>query len=96
LPEVPTEPKRESAINHGVPMNVLSNQSLVYLVQLIDEELKRLKAEIADRDAEDPFLPDVEQNLLHCSQLATELQAMYDIAAKSTGNLPRYAQLVDN
>lgn len=66
-------------------MNVLSNQSLIYLVQLIDEELKRLKAEIADRDAEDPFLPDVEQNLVHCAQVAIELRTIYDIAAKASG-----------
>jgi hypothetical protein len=77
-------------------MNELSNQSLVYLVQLVDEELKRLKAEIDDRDAEDPLLPDVEEDLLDCSQVATELQVLYEQAEKSSSNMPRYAQLIDN
>lgn len=77
-------------------MNELSNQSLVYLVQLVDEELKRLNSEIDDRDAEDPLLPDVEEDLLACSQVATELRAIYAIAEQSSGNMPRYAQLVEN
>lgn len=77
-------------------MNALSNQSLVYLVQLVDEERKRLKAEVDDRDAEDPVLPDVEEALLDCSQVATELQALYEQAEKTSSNLPRYAQLVDD
>lgn len=77
-------------------MTELSNQALVYLVQLVNQDLKRLTAEVEARDAEDPILSDIEEELLDCSQVAGELQAMYEDAEKSSGNLPRYAQLVES
>lgn len=76
-------------------MNKLSNQSLVVLVQLVKQEVERL-ASLRDRmDAEDPLLPDLEQELLDCSLVADELRNLYEDAAKSAGNLPNYRQLVE-
>jgi hypothetical protein len=77
-------------------MNELSNQSLVYLVQLVAEELKRIEDDIDDRDAEDPTLPDLEEELLDCSQAATELQGLYEKAERTYGNLPKYSLLIEN
>jgi transcription initiation factor IIF auxiliary subunit len=82
--------------NDGAAMSVFSNQSLVYLVQLVDEERMRLKADIADRDEEDPFLPDIKKSLLDCLHAGAELRAIYEAAERSSGDLPRYTRLVDN
>jgi hypothetical protein len=76
-------------------MTELSDQALVYLVQLVDQELKRLTAEVQARHADDPILADIEEELLDCSQVVSELQAMYENAAKTSGNMPRYSQLVE-
>lgn len=75
-------------------MNELSNQSLGYLVQLVDKELQHLHLRVRKMDADDALLADVEQDLLDCSLVANELKALYAVAEKSSGNMPRYAQLV--
>jgi hypothetical protein len=77
-------------------MNELSNQSLVYLVQLVAEELRRIEDDIDDRDAEDPSLPDLEEELLDCSKAATELQGLYESAERTSDHLPKYSQLIEN
>lgn len=74
-------------------MNELSNQSLGYLVQLVDQERKRLTAQVNDMDAGDALLPDIEQDLLDCSQVASELQRLYLAAEDSSGNMPHYSRL---
>ena len=75
-------------------MKKFSNQSLVVLVQLVQQEIARLESRRDRMDAEDPLLPDLEQELLDCSLVADELRILYEDAAKSAGNLPNYGQLV--
>lgn len=75
-------------------MNELSNPALVYLVQLVDREARRLTAQVDAMDAGDVLLPDIEEQLLDCSQVASELRRLYATAEKSAGNMPGYTQLV--
>lgn len=74
-------------------MNLEPN-TLVYLVQLVDQRILQLKAEVDSRDPEDETLTDYEEELLECSKAAMELKRLYQQAEKTTGNLPAYALLV--
>lgn len=67
--------------------------ALVYLVQLVDEKLQRIKEEVSRRDAEDEELLDYEEELVVCSKVAMELERCYHQAEKIVGNIPTYAEL---
>jgi hypothetical protein len=74
-------------------MNQISDQSLVYLVQLVSEKLKLLGAEIDER-AEDPLAVDIEEERFLCSMAAAELKKLYMEATKTPGNMPPYSRLI--
>lgn len=76
-------------------MKNLSNQSLVALVQLVQQEVGRLASQRDRMSGEDPLLANVEQELLDYSLVADELKDLYEEAEKSSGNLPKYRQLVE-
>lgn len=68
--------------------------ALVYLVQLVNENLQRLKEEVSRRDAEDEELLDYEEELMACSKVAMELERCYHQAEKIVSNIPAYTELV--
>lgn len=75
-------------------MMEIDTNALVYLVQLVDEKLQRLKEEVSRRDAEDEELLGYEEELMACSKVAMELQRCYHQAEKIFGNIPAYTELV--
>lgn len=52
----------------------LARNAVVQSIQLVNQELKRLRSLIDESGADDPHLPDAEEELLGCSTVATELQ----------------------
>jgi hypothetical protein len=75
-------------------MTELSGNSLMVLVQLLDEKIQSLRARVDASDPGDPELADVEEELMGDSIVAMELRASYEAAAADSGNLPPYDELV--
>jgi len=67
---------------------------LAVVIQALDEKIGLLQAQVESLDADDPVLPDVEDELLSCSKAASELRDSYAAALKGSGNLPPYDSLV--
>ncbi len=66
---------------------------LVYLVQVVDEKMQALQREVASRDADDAELPDYEEELFACGEVAVELERCYREARQTIGNMPEYSDL---
>jgi hypothetical protein len=72
----------------------VSGRALVLLIQLLDERMWTLKAQIDKASPDDVELPDMEDELVRCGAVADELRGSYEVALKSAGNLPPYGSLV--
>jgi len=72
----------------------VSGRALVLLIQLLDEKIWALKAQIDKASPDDAELPDMEDELARCGAVANELRDSYELALKSAGNLPPYGSLV--
>jgi hypothetical protein len=75
-------------------MTELSGNSMMVLVQVLDEKLQSLRAKVDLLDPEDPELTDLEEELMSDSIVAMELRASYEAAAARASNLPPYGELV--
>ncbi len=77
-------------------MPQISDNSLMIIIQILDEKIGSMKALVDQLDANNEDLADLEDELLSYSEVAQELRTGYEEAFKEIGNLPPYAELVNN
>lgn len=75
-------------------MPEITGRTLAVVIQALDEKIGSLQAKVESLDADDPGLPDVEDELLICIKAAHELRDSYAVALRGVGNLPSYESLV--
>lgn len=77
-------------------MAQISDNSLMVTIQVLDEKIWSMKAQVDQTDANDDGLADLEDELLSYTVVAQELRASYEEALGESGNLPPYSELVRN
>ncbi len=77
-------------------MSQISDNSLMVIIQILDEKIGAMKALVDQLDANNEDLADLEDELLSYSEVAQELRTSYEEAFQEIGNLPPYAELVKN
>lgn len=75
-------------------MPEISGNALAVAIQVIDEKIWMLKAQVDQADESDDDLIDLEDEMLAYLKTADELRVSYEEALKTIGNLPFYEDLV--
>jgi hypothetical protein len=75
-------------------MAQINDHSLVVIIQILDQKVRSIKAQVDQMDENDDDLADLEDELLSYSEVANELRVSYEEALEDSGNLPRYSELV--
>lgn len=75
-------------------MPEISGNALAVAIQVIDEKIWMLKAQVDQADESDDDLIDLEDEMLAYVKTADELRVSYEEALKTIGNLPFYEDLV--
>jgi hypothetical protein len=72
----------------------VSGRTLVAVIQVLDDKIASMSAQIADGDPDDAALADVEEEMVGYTIAAMELKKAYAEALSEASNLPPYSELV--
>ena len=72
----------------------VSGRTLVAVIQILDDKIKSMQAQISAGDPADASLVDVEEEMVEYTVAAMELKKAYAEALAEAGNLPPYSDLV--
>jgi len=75
-------------------MSEISINSLLVLIQLLDQKVWTIKNQVEQADEDDECLADLKEELLVYSKVEQELRSLYEEAYASVSNYPPYSELI--